>query len=130
MQKDAKVSAHNELRVSDGGRLVLQGGTIESARWIDIQYGGSFEGYGKVKADLFTKGTLYLSAKKSLVVEGNACLSGELKLIELPLKQTQKILTLLSANSISGTFVNNEVTVSGKTFSLFYSPTEVTLKQN
>ena len=82
MEKGVKVVAHNELRVSDGGKVVLKGGLLESARWVDIQAGGSLEGHGLIRAQFFTKGILSLSGKKPLVIDGNAYLSGELKKME------------------------------------------------
>ena len=41
-----KVHARNELRVADKGRLVLQGGVVDSLRWVDVQSGGTLAGHG------------------------------------------------------------------------------------
>jgi hypothetical protein len=128
VEKGVKVAAHNELRVSDGGQVVLNGGLLESARWVDIQAGGSLEGHGLIRAELFTKGNLSLSGKKPLVIDGNAYLSGELKLSSFPSPKMDKSLTVIKANLISGGFKNNEVLIGGKLFSIFYTPTSVTVK--
>lgn len=128
VEKGVKVAAHNELRVSDGGKVVLNGGLLESARWVDIQAGGSLEGHGLIRAELFTKGILSLSGEKPLVIDGNAYLSGELKLSSIPSPKMDKRLTVIKANSISGGFKNNEVLIGGKLFSIFYTPTSVTVK--
>ena len=76
----ATVHARNELRIEPKGRLILQGGTVESLRWVDVQSGGTLAGHGTVKADLFSKGTLALNLDKPLVVQGAAKLSGKLSL--------------------------------------------------
>ena len=128
VEKGVKVAAHNELRVSDGGQVVLNGGLLESARWVDIQAGGSLEGHGLIRAELFTKGILSLSGEKPLVIDGNAYLSGELKLSSIPSPKMDKSLTVIKANLISGGFKNNEVLIGGKLFSIFYTPTSVTVK--
>jgi hypothetical protein len=39
-----------------------------------------------------------------------------------------KSLTVIKANLISGGFKNNEVLIGGKLFSIFYTPTSVTVK--
>ena len=46
----------NEIRISQLGRLSLNGGKASSSRWIDIQSGGRLEGYGKISGTLINGG--------------------------------------------------------------------------
>jgi hypothetical protein len=128
VKKGTRVVARNELRIPDRGHLALEGGMVESVRWVDVQSGARFDGYGIVKADFFSHGTLSLSAIKPLVVQGVAYLSGELKLTDIPSGKMGKSLTVLKANLIAGGFSNNEVSIGGKNFSVFYTPTSVTVE--
>ena len=128
MKPGATVHARNELRVVDKGRLVLQGGAVESLRWVDIQLGGTLAGHGAVNADLFSKGTLALSVDNSLVVEGAAKLSGKLSLSEAGKAKKGQSVTVLKAASISGRFENDKVSLKdGRNYSIAYTPTSVTV---
>ena len=123
----ATVHARNELRVGDKGRLVLQGGAVESLRWVDVQPGGTLAGHGTVNADLFSKGTLALSLDKPLVVEGAARLSGKLSLTDAGKLKSGQSHAALKAKSISGRFDNNEVSLGGKSYSIGYTATSITV---
>ena len=123
----ATVHARNELRVADNGRLILQGGSIESLRWVDVQDGGRLLGHGTLHADLYSNGTLALSLNKPLIVEGSARLSGQLSLTDAGKAKSDQSFTLLKAKSISGRFENDKITLAGQTYSIAYSPTSVTV---
>ncbi len=122
------VHARNELRVADKGQLFLQGGTVESLRWVDIQSGGTLTGHGTVNASLYANGTLTLSVDKALVVEGAAKLSGKLKLTGAVKVKSGESITVLRAKSISGGFANNDALLDGKNYSIFYAPTAITVQ--
>jgi arylsulfatase A-like enzyme len=119
------VHARNELRVADKGQLILQGGAVESLRWVDVQSGGTLTGHGAVKADLYSNGTLALSLKNPLVVEGAAKLSGKLSLTDTGKVKSGQSITALKAKSISGRFDNNEISLAGKSYSIGYTATSV-----
>ena len=121
------IHARNELRVADKGQLVLQGGTVESLRWVDIQSGGTLTGHGAVNASLYANGTLALSVDKPLVVEGAAKLSGKLKLTGANKPKSGKSHTVLKAKSISGRFENDKISLAGKSYSIAYTATSVTV---
>jgi arylsulfatase A-like enzyme len=122
-----KVSARNELRVGNKGRLILQGGSVSSLRWLDIQAGGALIGHGTVNAALHLKGTLSLSLGKPLVVDGPAQLSGKLSLAEVGKAKSDESLTVLKAESISGHFDNDKISHAGQSYSIAYTATSVTL---
>ena len=124
----ATVHARNELRVGDKGRLVLQGGAVESLRWVDVQPGGTLAGHGSVNASLYANGTLDLSVDKSLVVEGAARLSSKLRLTDAGKVKSGQSFTVLKAKSISGRFENDKVSLAGQTYSISYTPTSVTVR--
>ncbi len=127
VKRGATVHARNELRVADKGRLVLQGGMVESLRWVDVQLGGTLAGHGAVKASLYADGTLALSVDKPLVVEGAAKLSGKLSLSEAGKAKKGQSVTVLKAASISGSFENDKISVAGESYSIAYTPTSVTV---
>jgi len=122
-----KVSARNELRVGNKGRLILQGGSVSSLRWLDIQAGGALIGHGTVNAALYSNGTLSLSLGKPLVVDGPAQLSGKLSLAEVGKAKSGESLTVLKAESISGRFDNDRISLAGKSYSIAYTATSVTV---
>jgi hypothetical protein len=122
------VHARNELRVAPKGQLILQGGAVESLRWVDVQSGGTLAGHGTVNADLFSKGTLSLSLNKPLVVEGAAKLSGKLSLSGAGKVKSGESITVLKAKLISGGFANNDALLDGKSYSIFYTPTEISVR--
>ena len=122
-----KVSARNELRVGNKGRLILQGGSVSSLRWLDIQAGGALIGHGTVNAALYSNGTLSLSLGKPLVVDGPAQLSGKLSLAEVGKARSGESLTVLKAESISGRFDNDRISLAGKSYSIAYTATSVTV---
>ncbi len=124
------VHARNELRVADKGQLVLRGGAVESLRWVDVQSGGTLTGHGSVNASLYANGTLALSLKKPLVVEGAAKLSGKLSLADAGKVKSGQSFTVLKAKSISGRFENDKISLSGQSYSIGYTATSVTLTAN
>lgn len=126
----ATVHAKNELRVLENGKLVLKGGTVESMRWVEVQPGGTLLGHGVVKADLLSTGTLALSLTKPMLVKGMVELSGSMSLLGSEKGNGSAGHTVLVADSISGGFINNQVSHEGKTYTIFYSPTSVTLKRS
>ena len=124
----ATVHARNELRVAPKGQLLIQGGTVESLRWVDVQSGGTLAGHGTVKADLFSKGTLALNLEKPLVVQGTVKLSGKLRLTGVGKVKSGESITVLKAKLISGGFANNDALLDGKSYSIFYTPTEISVR--
>ena len=128
VKKGAKVNARNELRVSDAGQVNLQGGTIGTHRWIEIEKGGVLKGHGIIKGDLYNQGTIALQMDKPIQVAGSVNLSGKLDISKTGGINNGESYTVLQANSISGGFVNDEVFIGGEIFSVFYTPTSVTVK--
>ena len=128
VKSGATVHARNELRVVPKGQLLLRGGTVESLRWVDVQSGGTLAGHGTVKADLFSKGTLALNLEKPLVVQGTVKLSGKLSLSGVGKVKSGESITVLKAKLISGGFANNDALLDGKSYSIFYAPTSITVR--
>ena len=121
------VHARNELRIADQGQLILQGGSVESLRWVDVQFGGVLTGHGTVNAALYSKGTLALSLGKPLVVKGSAKLSGKLNLTGVGKAKKGQSVTVLKAKSIFGRFENDEISLAGQSYSIGYTATSVTV---
>jgi hypothetical protein len=65
---------------------------------------------------------------KPLQVDGSVNLSGKLDISKTGGINNGESYTVLQANSISGGFVNDEVSIGGEIFSVFYTPTSVTVK--
>ena len=127
VKSGANVKARNELRVAEKGQLILEGGAVESLRWLDIQPGGTLAGHGAVNASLYARGTLALSVDKPLVVEGVARLSGKLNLSGAGKVKSGQSHTVLKAKSISGRFDNDKISLAGKNYSIAYTATLVTV---
>ena len=97
---------------------------------MDVQSGGTLSGHGTVKADLFCKGTLSLNLDKPLVVQGAVKLSGKLSFAEAVKVKRGQSVTALKAKSISGRFENDKVSLAGKSYSIAYTATSVTVTAN
>jgi len=150
------VNGRNEVRVSRGGRLALNGGTVKSLRWVDIRTGGMLDGAGTVDAIVYNGGIVALrgpllvlsdyhqsegaairvridnKARTSLRVSGNATLAGKLELTgDKDFKPSEgKTYTVLSAKRIDGKFANAGNTVTapdGTRLTIMYSKSAVTL---
>ena len=96
-------------------------------RWLDIQAGGALIGHGIVNAALYSKGTLSLSLGKPLVVDGAVKLSGQLSIADAVKVKRGQSVTALKAKSISGRFENDKVSLAGKSYSIAYTATSVTV---
>jgi hypothetical protein len=128
VKSGATVHARNELRVVPKGQLILQGGAVESLRWVDVQSGGTLSGHGTVRADLFSQGTLGLSIENPVVVEGVVKLSGKWTLSSTEKLKKGMSKVVLRGKSISGRFTNDDFSLYGQNFSIAYTPTSVTVR--
>ena len=152
----AMITARNELRVAAGGTLDLNGGEIDSARWVDVTVGGLLKGTGNLDTNLYNSGTVssengtlsvagdYIEREEAvlkialsdngptgLAVSGTARLAGSLKAVASSNHVgSDGTLTILVAESIEGTFSNRGGrirTPDGKRFKIGYTDTSVTL---
>ena len=145
------------MRVSAGGTLALQGGMVASERWVEVREGGILIGAGDIATSLYNDGIvapekgslnvasgyrgsgdsvlkIALSGKGAsrLKVKGNARLAGELKVAadSNTAVDSGKAITVLEADSISGSFANPGGKVrsnTGQRFQIGYTETLVTL---
>jgi arylsulfatase A-like enzyme len=154
LDTEINLTGRNEIRISDNGSLTVNGGTVSSLRWIDIQSGGMLKGTGTIDATVYNSGILsslnqlqiksdyYQSANSdlrltlsgkegpSLEVNGKAKLAGYLSIrTDSKFKPKKgKTYTLLTAASVIGKFTNKNGTVvsnDGTQFEIAYSKTEV-----
>jgi arylsulfatase A-like enzyme len=58
------VNGRNEVRVSRGGMLTLDGGTVKSLRWVDVHAGATLKGNGTVDATLYNNGSVAVTGSK------------------------------------------------------------------
>lgn len=126
----------NEIRVSTHGHLTVNGGTISSLRWVDVQPGGTLSGTGSINAALHTRGTVRVMAAEdhspSLKVHGEARLAGTLAVTTGArfAGRSGERYVVLTADRIFGTFDNpaNEVVAEdGTHFSIGYTANSVLL---
>ncbi|MCH2207763.1 MAG: sulfatase-like hydrolase/transferase [Lentisphaerales bacterium] len=120
----AKVTGRNEIRVAKNGQVSLEGGTLSSVRWTEIEEGGSLAGHGSIEGTLYCQGALDLSGQSSLDVKGAAVLGGELSVSSIT-----KNMVVLKAESIVGRFKNSEVQIGGQKYKVNYSSTAVYLSK-
>ena len=122
----ASVSGRNELRISKGGKLVLEGGLLNSAQWLELKPGATLAGHGVVEGDLYTSGTLELDSA-GLTIQGRANLGGTLRLHKVAETSSNRALPIVKAHSITGRFDNQTVAFGAKEYEISYSKTEVIL---
>jgi len=152
-----KVTGRNEIRLSPNGALYFSDATIASERWVNVHSGALLSGSGVIEASVFSDGYVdiamggvtvksdyvsfgdsvllfeFQSGKNSLLtVEGKAELSGEIKVLVggEPTFERGNKYTLLKANSVTGTFSNENsevTTASGAKFKIGYTSDTVTL---
>ncbi len=152
-----QLQGRNEIRISENGKVAIDGGTLASLRWVDINPGGELHGNGTVDSILYNNGTVSVSDRAPLTVsmdyhesknakltipltdktniglqvKGKAILAGTLSIakgsFDLKEKASQ---TILIAEQITGTFrnANQEVYDGNKNrYSISYTDTQVLL---
>ena len=127
LKPGSTVVARNELRVTEGGELKMDGGSIESSRWVDNKMGGTISGYGKVKSTLYNSGVMKLSGEKPLVVDGDLYLSGTLELQVSEKSALQKKISVIQGKSVVGKFENKDIKMGEKSYAIQYTRDEVYL---
>ena len=127
LKPGSTVVALNELRVTAGGELKMDGGSVESTRWLENEKGGTISGYGKVKSSLYNAGTMKLSSSKPLVVEGDIHLSGTLELHFSNPSASKKKISVIQGKSVVGKFENKDITIGEKPYAIQYTRNEVYL---
>ncbi|MBG86521.1 MAG: hypothetical protein CMO80_06435 [Verrucomicrobiales bacterium] len=58
--KDGELTARNEIRISREGYIELNGGSINTARWLNIAPYASLRGFGTVRGSVFNSGSIDL----------------------------------------------------------------------
>jgi len=135
LAKNVNVTGRNEIRLSKGATLTLNGGTLSSLRWVDVKKGATLRGKGQIDGNLYNQGAIDLTLTGSdpiLHITGTAHLGGtlEVTLGENFVLANHTQFALLTARHIEGRFNNHSeiVTASdGTTFRIHYSSTAVTL---
>jgi hypothetical protein len=132
LQLGSKINliGRNEIRLSQGGQLKLNSGTVSTLRWIDIAEGATLSGHGKIVGDVNNKGTISIEGK-GLEIDGEVILGGTLSMkTKLDGITPGKPMTILKAKSIKGSFENTDLEIPGKNnFEMIvgYTGTSVTL---
>ena len=122
--KDVKVTGKNEIRIATNGSLNLEGGTLESMRWVEVNKGGTLKGNGHVNTNLYLQGTLTVNSE-GITISEKAVLSGTLMID--PNSEIKAGQIILKAKSIHGKFINDSVSLNGKSFKIQYNQTSVKL---
>lgn len=128
------LTARNELRMNPFSAIELDGGTLETLRWIDLRKNATVAGHGTIRGTVYQAGALDVrsGANRQLTIEGNyrlehsasvtlaiageqpvpirvsgdAVLNGHLTVQLDPTAQLAKEVPLLSARKVTGTFAN------------------------
>ena len=125
--KGFTLTGQSEVRVADKGKLLMNGGTIESLRWLEVMPGAALAAHGQIKAAFYNKGTVQLSVSNPLEIEKEAVLGGILLIhSDRDLKKGEAV-TVLKAESITGRFENHEVEQGGKRYKISYTETTVSV---
>lgn len=62
------LTSRNELRIGENGKIVLDNGTIDTARWVDLLKDGAISGSGTITGSLYHSGTLAVSPSSPTVI--------------------------------------------------------------
>ncbi len=153
-----KLTGRNEIRLSPLAKVELNGGTLASARWVDLFPGATLSGTGTVDATLYNEGTLsvasgptgltvngdyhqadgatlaaIIGAPPSMAIKGHATLGGILKGTLAPgfSARLGDRFTVLTAGSVTGQFGNTDgiVTCQGQSFRILYTANTVELEK-
>ena len=135
LAQNVSLTGRNEIRLSEGATLSLEGGTLSSLRWVDVKKGATLRGKGRINGNLYNQGVMNLTLTgkhPALHITGTANLGGTLEVIlgENFTLATNTKLTVLTANDIEGQFKNpDEIVIApdGTGFHIHYSSTAVTL---
>jgi arylsulfatase A-like enzyme len=128
------LTARNEIQLRAKGFLNINGGTVSTLRWIEIQPEAMLYGFGSIEGAVYNDGrvfvlgnnplningdycqstdaglSIYLKHDASLSVTGEASLSGELLLVVSSRQESQptsgQSFTVLTAGNITGKFSN------------------------
>jgi hypothetical protein len=127
LKTGSEVVARNELRISSGGQLKIEGASVESARWVDNEAGGTLKGYGTIHSSLYNEGTMILTTDTPLVVHGPVHLSGKLEIMQTQKTKGESRFSVLKGKAITGGFDNRELLIGGRPYGIKYSESEVYL---
>ena len=116
------LTGRNEIRLSENGRLTVQGGTVSSLRWVEIEKGATLAGNGAINSDLYTAGTISVSRAKAFSIHGTANLGGALEVDFATVAKSGERIPVLHAKEIHGEFSKID-----DRFTAEYSKTTVTL---
>lgn len=59
--KGVTVTGRNEVKISAGGTIDIDGGKLVSVRWVDVKRGGMLNGAGGVEGSLYNQGKIVVS---------------------------------------------------------------------
>ena len=139
------LTGRNEIRLAAGGKLIVDGGTVKTLRWLDVLPGAHLFGNGSVAGTIYNAGVIVISGEEaarlrvsgdfhqstkatlrimprgqdrpSLAVAGKAILSGILTADEAFKPTSGMPYTILTGKNLTGRFDNprNEVVASDGT---------------
>ena len=107
------LTGRNEIRLSKGGHLKVNGGTVSTLRWIDVAEGATLSGHGKIVGDVYNKGIIVFDGK-ALEIDGEIKLGGTL-LVKVNLWKGSPFdfVPAIKSRSISGAFDKVELDFPG-----------------
>lgn len=73
LEPNVNLTGRNEIRLGSHGRLQVNGGTVSSLRWVDINSGATLSGNGSVDAAVFNRGAVAVTGadQRTLQITGN-----------------------------------------------------------
>ena len=140
--RQVDLTGRNGIRLASHATLAVDGGTVSSLRWLDIDLGATLRGHGAINATVYNNGKVDVTGAGQrtirvignyhqsasgmlnvttspgelslLRVQGEASLAGQLSVIVSEGTQARpgQPLVALKADRIMGRFINNEVNAS------------------
>lgn len=72
LEESSNLEARNGVRIGEHSVLKLNGGRIQSMRWVDILTGGTLTGFGQVHCDVYNDGRVaFETGESTLSIEGD-----------------------------------------------------------
>ncbi|MEM8955165.1 MAG: sulfatase-like hydrolase/transferase [Verrucomicrobiota bacterium] len=136
LDKDVTLTARNELRLSPGAILTLDGNTVSTMRWIDVAADATLRGTGTIKGEIYNEGTVDVTLTKpeqpAFRFSGPAHLGGSLAVTLIGNRNpiVGETFIVLTAQAIRGRFANPNSEVfapDGTLFSIEYAGSSVML---
>ncbi|QDV86454.1 sulfatase-like hydrolase/transferase [Planctomycetes bacterium TBK1r] len=104
---NVNLTGRNEIRIGPNGAVKLNGGTISTLRWIEVQAEGAVEGTGTIEGTVYNEGTVSVAGtdRPRLNIQGDYHQPDQGTLSLAGVGQTQPAVQIAGTASLAGELV-------------------------